>query len=167
MKGATMSQLRRLALLVVCLTVVGCRQEPGKTPEDVAHQFVQAMGDGKLDEAERLFISRQEFVSLFSDPNLDDYYDQLAKRFKDSLNTLRPQMRGCEFVRINLAVEPSPLEPGRRFGPVRVRAKTLAFDNVHAVVLINGVERDLKLDELIKVDDSWRLVDAVSLDPGS
>ena len=94
-------------------------------------------------------------------------YARLAKRFKDSLKGLRPQMRGAKYVRMDtrFRLKPSSKEAGQRLGPLRLTRKTFAFDNVRAVVLIDGVERRLKLDELIKIGDSWRLLDAPTLMP--
>lgn len=127
--------------------------------------MVEAMRDGDTSKAERLFISRNEFASIFSDPDINTRYDQLAQRFRDSLETLKSEMKDSEFVRMNMnhSGPPGSMAPGKQFGPVRVKAHALAFDNVHAVVLVNGAERDLKLDELLKVGDSWRLIDATQL----
>jgi len=171
-----MHYVHQTLLLAFGLVLVGCQQTPTPvsivspttaTPEEVSRQFVKSISEGDLEGAQRLFISRQEFASQFSAPDIDRSYDELAERFNQSLTGLKTDMQGAEFARMNMSMagEPVSVPPGKEFGPVTTRENALLLDNVHAVVLIDGDERDLKLDELCKVGDSWRLIDVTTLTP--
>lgn len=170
-----MHYVQRTLLLAFGLVLVGCQQtptpvsivSPTTTPEELSRQFVKSISEGDLEGAQRLFISRQEFASQFSAPDVDRSYDELAERFNQSITGLKTDMQGAEFIRMNMSMAGEPLlaPPGKEFGPVTTKENALLLDNVHAVVLIDGVERDLKLDELYKVGDSWRLMDAITLTP--
>jgi len=52
---------------------------------------------------------------------------------------------------------------GKKFGPVQAKEETTCLDNVHAVIMAGGAKWDLKLDEMLKVGDSWCLIEAVTL----
>lgn len=170
-----MNHVHRLSLLAFMLALVGCQHNSATapvsspmvaTPEEVARQFVHAVSEGELEEAQRLFISRREFASVFAAPNLDDHYEQLAERFNESLRTLEPEMQSARFVRMDMsfAGEPTLVKQGKNFGPLKTKADIFALDNVHVVVLIGDIERAIKLDELFKVGESWRLIDACTLE---
>ncbi len=171
-----MNHFHRLSLLALTLAVVGCQHNlatdvvsspMAATPEEVARQFVRAISEGELEKVRCLFISHREFASVFSAPDLDNHYEQFAKRFSDSLGILEPEMQGAKLVRMNMsfALEPTLVKSGKFFGPLKTKVDILALDNVHAVVLLGDLERDLKLDELFRVGDSWRLIDAITLEP--
>ena len=165
--------------MAVCVGVCICiayalvpSSDPGPrlrvaSPKDLAAEFVEAVSKGGLATAEPLFISEREFVSLFSAPNAEQLYGNVALRFTSSLKELDSSMKGARFVRLDMsyAGEPVHLKAGQRHGPFQLKADTVVIDNVHAVVAIGGTERDLKLDEILKVGKSWRLLDAVTLTP--
>ncbi len=171
-----MRYVHRILFLALGFVFVGCQQTPTPagnlssattTPEELSRQFVRSLSEGDIEGAQRYFISRQEFASLFAAPDIDRSYDEFAERFNQSLAGLMADMQGAEFARMDMSMagEPAPVPPGKEFGPVTTKEEALLLDNVHAVVIIEGDERDLKLDELCKVGDSWRLVDTATLTP--
>ena len=55
--------------------------------------------------------------------------------------------------------EPVVAPKGKRVGPLTLRKATQAFDNARVIINVAGEEREIKLDELIMVNGSWRLMD--------
>ncbi|MFP6583610.1 MAG: hypothetical protein VCD00_13790 [Candidatus Hydrogenedentota bacterium] len=164
----------RLLLVAFTFTLVGCQhgvatgrmsQAVTGTPEALTRQFVDAMDTGDRGAVHHLFISYDELASLFESADFNGTYDAMEERFNASLGGLHSKMQGAQFVRMDMsfAGDPILIGQGEEFGPLTLRADTLILDNVHAVLLIDGVEKDLKLDEMIRVNGSWRLLDTVEL----
>ena len=59
--------------------------------------------------------------------------------------------------------EPIVTKPGMNFGFASFIVETQAADNIRVIVLENGVEREIKLDALVKVDNKWRLLSSVNI----
>ena len=160
--------------VLLSLTIAGCHYMPWAagarrpavpTYEDAGRMFVEAMRAGDLDTAKSLFISREEFESIFSGLDLTAFYDRLWNGFVESIETVQPEMRGARFIRMDMsnAIEPIPVQPGHDFGPVLVTTEVLMLDNVHVMISAAGRSMDLKLDAMVKVGDSWRLLNPVEL----
>jgi len=136
------------------------------TPEKVGRQFVEAMSRGDVERAKKLNISKEEFASIFASENLDEEFTKLTERQDKALAELKPKLEGAEFVRMNMQftkAEPVTIPAGTKFGAFTATGDIKVIDNVHVVIKVDDQYKDLKLDELYKIGDNWRLLDAVTL----
>ncbi|MFC1735007.1 hypothetical protein ACFL1X_02755, partial [Candidatus Hydrogenedentota bacterium] len=133
---------------------------PATTIDELGAQFVAAVAMGDMAGLDRMYITPEEFKATFSGNDLDTLYASLQKAFHASLEKALPELQGAQFLRMNMKFCPEPISarPGTDFGSAVFKIKTLATDNIRAVVNVDGEEREIKLDSLVKVGDSWRLL---------
>lgn len=131
-----------------------------KSPEELARVFVTALSTGDVETAWRLYPTREEVLKTFAAPEARQMYDSHFPALEQGLEAVAKQLRGAAFVRWNpkYSGEPTTLEPGKMFGPVKLAVSVQMLDNTHVIVRLGEQERDLKLDEMIRIDGAWRLL---------
>jgi hypothetical protein len=112
-------------------------------------------------------MTQQEFNSIFAGPQVDSIYQQGDQIFRTKLDEVIKQMKGATFVRLNPGYSggSGELKAGRAMGPMTLKQNVRAIDNLHVIISIDGKERDLKLDEFIKIGDKWVLMGEPELRP--
>jgi len=154
-----------LAVLVAA-GLAGCQSvcvkgpPPATTLDELGTQFVAAVAVGNIEALNQMYITPDEFKATFSGSDLDTLHASLQEAFNASLKKALPELQGSQFLRMNMKYcpEPVPARPGMDFGPVVFKVETLATDNIRVIVKVGGEEREIKLDSLVKVGDSWRLL---------
>lgn len=184
-----------LALALILFAIVGCQnntaqQQETQLPaqlqvlsaldnaliEDLARQFVQAASQGDTQAIQRLFITKEEYKTIFSANDIDSVYTALENDFQKALAELLPMIPNAEFVRMNtygqtfLPIEPGFVtdscgsRPGQPDNQLEIISPLILTGNdVGVIVSVFGQELQIKLDSLIKVGDNWRLANPISL----
>jgi uncharacterized protein (TIGR03067 family) len=132
-----------------------------QTPEDLARQFVVAISDGDLEGAKGFYLTRDEFNQAFQSDDPSKTYDELEQAIISWLTNAAPQLQGAQFVQmLNMPASRKPdlLPKGKTLGPMSAKIGLLAYDNVHAVVRVGNSYLDLKLDEIMQINGSLRLL---------
>jgi len=130
------------------------------TPQDMGRQFVAGLSSGGPSDVERLYVSRADLESTFAGEGLEKLHAGMMKRFRDSVTQLTTALAGAKYVRMNMEYCPEPIaaKEGTDFGHASFKRDTQALDNIRVIVNAGGEEREIKLDALVKVGDSWRLI---------
>lgn len=161
-----------LFLMLSCRSDETC--EPGQSSatgqpvsvEELGVEFVEAASVGKQEAVQELFMSREEFQSIFTGENLDETYRMLSAGFLDSVGKVVAQIEGAKYVRMDMENCPEPIlaRKGTGFGSgIAFGEDTLAFDNIGIVVDTGGRKRNISLDAIVKVGGRWRLLSPVEL----
>ena len=62
--------------------------------------------------------------------------------------------------------EPVPVKAGMEFGSgIKFGVDTLATDNIRVIASVDGIEREIKLDALVKVENNRRLFTLIAILP--
>lgn len=168
--------LKLAALFAVTFSLLGCQNSTDAPPqggaertvstlEELGRQFVTAAAAGDSEKILEMFITRDEFGSTFRGSDLDAPYESLHQQFQNSLGNVLPELTGAQFVKMNLQFCPEPIsvEPGTNFGLAKFAVATLSTDNIRVIADVNGEEREVKLDALVKIGEAWCLLSPVSL----
>ena len=129
------------------------------TPQDLGQQFVVGLNSGRPLEVERLYVSRADLESTFAGEGLGELHAEMLKGFRAAVTKLTTALEGAKYVRMNMEYCPEPIaaKEGTDFGRASFKRDTQALDNIRVIVNVGGEEREIKLDALVKVGDSWRL----------
>ena len=133
---------------------------PTTTLDELGRQFVAAVAMGNIETLDQLYITSDEFEATFLGDDLDALHASLQEKFRASLKKALPRLQGAQFSRMNMEYcpEPIPARPGMDFGPLVFKTERLITDNTRVIVHVGGEEREIKVDSLVKVGDSWRLL---------
>jgi hypothetical protein len=154
---------------VLCLLVfLGCNNEAPKEAsalslEELGEQFIVAANAGDLTAIDSLYTTQEEFAATFSGDGIDALYQTIRTAFDTSISQILPNLKEAKYVRMNMDFCPEPIqtEPGMDFGAAAFKISTLATDHMHVIADINGQTYDVKLDSLIKLGDTWRLLSPI------
>jgi len=152
--------------ILMSVAVVGChtgtvgRSPSYATPDDVGRQFVAGMSSGRIEAVEKVYIPLSEFEATFAGQGLPEVHETLVVEFRKSLGKMMRELKGATFVGMNMENCPEPIlaPAGATFGLLTFERSTPALDNIRVFVEVAGTRKEIKLDALVKVGDSWRLV---------
>jgi hypothetical protein len=146
------------------LSLAGCKTggvatRSAATPDDLGRQVITQLAGGEAEPLTALFISADEFNATFRDPS-PKMYARLRTTFAASVAKLTPELRGAQFVRMNMKYcpEPIPVTAGTDFGGIVFSTDTSALDNIRVIAQVSGQERELKLDTMVKTGGGWKLL---------
>ena len=177
--------MKHRSILVVTLSIIllsGCKndnppQEDARTKpltqqvvslDELGKQFIKGASSQSDEDIKKLFITQEELKATLTGNDIDATYLSLKKDFDTSIQNTLPSLDGAEFIKMNMEFcpEPVPVKAGMEFGSgIKFAVDTLATDNIRVIASVAGVEREIKLDALIKVGDNWRLFSPVEILP--
>jgi len=168
--------LKAAVLFAAAVSLAGCQSSTEAPPEggvvsaastveELGRDFVTAAGAGDSERIQDMYITRDEFAATFRGRDLHTVYESVRGQFESSLGRVLPELTGARFVRMNLQFCPEPItvEPGTNFGVAEFAVATLATDNIRVIAAVDGAEQEVKLDALVKVGETWRLLSPVRL----
>ncbi len=130
-----------------------------KTPEAIGRAFVTAVTEKRSDDAAKLFITKKEFLATFAGDDLSKMYDHMFADLRKRLKKLSGTIQGATYSNMDLHMSPiAKTKPGMNFGCGRFIIITEATDNTRVVVKIENRLRSVKLDAMVKVGDTWKLI---------
>jgi hypothetical protein len=130
-----------------------------KTPEAIGRAFVTAVTEKRFDDATKLFITKKEFLATFAGDDLSKVYDHMFTDLRKRLKKLSGTIRGAKYSKMDLSMSPiAKTKPGMDFGSARFIIATEATDNTRVVVRIENHLRSVKLDAMVKVGGTWKLI---------
>jgi hypothetical protein len=131
------------------------------TPEMVARRLVAALSAGQAVHALALLMTPEEFAAAFK--GAEEQYKGGYPRVKGILENLG-QLNGAQFVRTETpggapARPPAAIPAGKAMGGVTPLVDLKVQDGVHARVrLPDGKEELVRIDEVMEVKGSWRMM---------
>jgi len=163
-----MMKLTSICSIVCLLGLFGCNNKAPKaistlSLDELGEKFIVAANAGDLSAINSLYITQEEFIATFSGDGIDTLYQTIRPAFDTSISQILPSLKGAKYARMNMHFCPEPIqtEPGMDFGGAAFKISTLATDNMHVIANITGKTYDIKLDALVKVGDTWRLLSPV------
>ena len=176
-----MKSRRILAITLSFIFLSGCNkdnpqeQEPPTPPtqnvdslDELGKRFIESASNENGEAIQKLFITQDELKATLTGANIDATYSSIKEAFEASLQEILPSLKGSKFVKMNMEFcpEPVPVKAGMSFGSgITFGVDTLATDNIRVIANVAGVEREIKLDALIKVDNNWRLFSPIEILP--
>jgi hypothetical protein len=169
-----MSSIKVASSVVLVVLLTGCTQIPSGretstvTYQDTARTFIHAIGSGDLDTAQVHFVSRQDFMSVFTGDDLQGKYEESRRQFVSSLKEILPETAGAHFVKVDLPHSPPPIEipAGTEIGKeLRLSEDTTGLDNTRIWLETEGVQREMYVGVMLKVGNVWRFLSPVKLYP--
>jgi len=157
--------LKAAVLFAAAVSLAGCQSSTEAPPEGGVVSAASAAGAGDSERIQDMYITRDEFAATFRGRDLHTVYESVRGQFESSLGRVLPELTGARFVRMNLQFCPEPItvEPGTNFGVAEFAVATLATDNIRVIAAVDGAEQEVKLDALVKVGETWRLLSPVRL----
>ena len=166
--------LKAVVVFAVAVSLAGCQSSTEAAPqggavstastvEELGRHFVTAAAAGDSERIQDMYITRDEFAATFRGTDLHTLYESIRGQFENSLGRVLPELTGARFVRMNVHL--LTVEPGTNFGLVEFAVATLATDNIRVIADVDGAEQEVKLDALVNVGETWRLLSPVSLVP--
>ena len=171
-------------IIVITLSFIflsGCKkdnsqeQEPLKPPtqnvdslDELGKRFIESASNENGEAIQKLFITQDELKATLTGANIDATYSAIKEAFEASVQKILPSLKGSKFIKMNMKFcpKPIPVKPGMSFGSgITFGVDTLATDNIRVIVDVGGVEREIKLDALIKVGNNWRLFSPIEILP--
>jgi hypothetical protein len=135
------------------------------TVEDLGRAFVAAIAEGNRAALKALYITPEEFRTVFAGENVEQAYTSISQAFDASLEQPLAELRNAKYRALDwhFAKEPRETQPGHPFGPLQTQVPVVATDNLRVSITTAGVKRSVKLDTVIKVGTQWRLLSPVTL----
>ena len=151
--------------------IIGCQSNHKSnvgnlaTWDDLGRSFVYSINSADQEKVDALYISKEEFAATFATDELDNLYKTIKNEFSKSTQVLFKELSDIQFVRMNTKFCPEAIvtKPGMNFGIASFIVETQAADNIRVIVLEDGMEREIKLDALVKIDNEWRLLSPVNI----
>ena len=156
-----------LSLVVIgLLGLAGCKTggvaiRSTATPEDVGKQVIAHLAAGEAESLAAMFISTEEFHAMFGTLELEHFtHSELKRDFMARVKERIPQFHSAQFVRMNMKHCPQPIlaKAGTDFGGDAFKVDTFVLDNVRVIAEVDGRERELRLDAMVKTDDGWKII---------
>ena len=170
-----------LAVTLSIMFLCGCKEDKPQEQEipkpsaqnvesldELGKLFVESAGNEDGEAILKLFITQDESKATLIGENLDATYISIKQAFEASIQEILPSLTGATFIKMNMKFcpEPIPVKAGMGFGSgITFGVDTLATDNIRVVANVAGVEREIKLDALIKVGNNWRLFSPIEILP--
>jgi len=130
-----------------------------KTPEAIGRAFVAAVAEKRLDDAKELFITKKELLATFSGNDLGNVYEKVYADVPKRLKLLAEEINGAKYEKMDLSMSPiAQTNPGMNFGFASFSVETEATDNARVVAKLEDRLLTIKLDAMVKVGASWKLL---------
>ena len=130
-----------------------------KTPAAIGRAFVEAVAEKRLDDAKKLFITKKELLATFSGNDLGNFYDKVYADVPKKLKLLAEETNGAKYEKMDLSMSPiAQTKPGMNFGFASFSIETEATDNARVVAKQEDRLLTIKLDAMVKVGPSWKLL---------
>jgi hypothetical protein len=161
--------MRNIALSLVIVSLLGlagCKiggiaTPSTATPEEVGKRVITHLAAGETESLAALFISTDEFKATFGNLELEHFaHSELKRDFMARVKERIPQFHSAQFVRMNMKHCPQPIraKAGTDFGGGAFKVDTFVLDNVRVIAKVDGRERELRLDAMVKTDDGWKII---------
>ena len=176
--------MKLVPILAVTLSIIflcGCKKDKPQEQEtpkpsvqnvefldEFGRLFVENASNENGEAILKLFITQGELKATLTGENIDATYISIKQAFEASIQEILPSLKGATFIKMNMEFcpEPVPVKAGMGFGSgITFGVDILATDNIRVVANIAGVEREIKLDALIKVENNWRLFSPIEILP--
>jgi hypothetical protein len=142
--------------------------QEGMSLDELGKQFVENASHENSEAIKKLFITQEELKATLTGTDIDATYLSMKEAFDASIESILPRLKGAEFVKMNMKFcpEPVPVKAGMNFGSgIKFSVGTQVTDNIRVIASIDGAEREIKLDALVKVDNNWRLFSPIEILP--
>jgi len=98
-------------------------------------------------------------LATFSGNDLGNAYDKIFADVPKRLKKLAKETRGAKFEKMDLSMSPiAQTKPGMNFGFASFSVETEATDNARVIAKQEDRLLTIKLDAMVKVGTSWRLL---------